>query len=249
MQNDIENLKKLLIAFDCSNQEIVVFMKLFRSIGLSISELSERSGLERNKCYRLVDELLSKELVVQMVNKKIKTYQTKTPSELASMFESRIRGNQKIAASFKQSLKNLNEVVKSDVFTTKISYFQKNETKQLLDDILYNYDYKGIFDPTIIYAYKSDLLKKWYSYQMSSTQKIKELVPRTGIEFYNLAKKITNPNYNIRMLDEKVSFPADFILYDQKIYLASYKSKVALVIEDDDLYEAFNSVFDSIWKQ
>ena len=83
---------------------------------------------------------------------------------------------------------------------------------------------------------------------MSSTQKIKELVPRTGIEFYNLAK-ITNPNYNIRMLDEKVSFPADFILYDQKIYLASYKSKVALVIEDDDLYEAFNSVFDSIWKQ
>ena len=159
MQNDIKNLKKLLIAFDCSNQEIVVFMKLFRSIGLSISELSERSGLERNKCYRLVDELLSKELVVQMVNKKIKTYQTKTPSELASMFESRIRGNQKIAASFKQSLKNLNEVVKSDVFTTKISYFQKNETKQLLDDILYNYDYKGIFDPTIIYAYKSDLLK------------------------------------------------------------------------------------------
>jgi len=244
----INALTKLLRTLGLHQEAREIFMKIFVSNGLTVSKVSERSGIDRNKCYRIIEEIESMGLVNQIADKKVNTYIAVSPKKLKKILTSSIQEQIDVASEFNSCIEELENINKNQHGVTDYKFVNKKQSYLVLKDILFNHSYKAIFNPKIVFQNHPELLRDWKADQNRSQFKIKELIPMSdGIDFYNEALAHMNKNYRLKMMPEKSKFLGDMILFDGKIYISSQNNNANIIIEDIDLYESFESMFDLIW--
>jgi len=248
MSKYLNALTKVLRTLGLNQEAREIFMKIFVSNGLTVSKVSERSGIDRNKCYRIIEQIESMGLINQIADKKVNTYISVSPKKLKKILTSSIQEQIDVVSEFNTYLDDLENINKKQQGVTDYKFVNKKQSYVVLKDILFNHSYKAIFNPKIVFQNYPELLREWKAYQKSSQLKIKELIPMSdGIDFYNEALPHMNENYRLKMMPEQSKFLGDMILFDGKIYISSQNNNANIIIEDIDLYESFESMFDLIW--
>ena len=248
MSKYLNALTKLLTTLGLNQEAREIFMKVFVSNGLTVSKVSERSGIDRNKCYRIIEEIESMGLINQIADKKVSTYIAVSPKKLKKILTNSIQEQIDVASEFNTYIEELENINKKQQGVTDYKFVNKKQSYVVLKDILFNHSYKAIFNPKIVFQNYPELLREWKAYQKSSQFKIKELIPMSdGIDFYNEALPHMNENYRLKMMPEQSKFLGDMILFGGKIYISSQNNNANIIIEDIDLYESFESMFDLIW--
>ena len=78
-------VEEFLAKLGFGNEAIQVYMALTKSGPLTVLEVSRKSGIERTRLYRLVDELAKKGLIEEVPNYKRRTYKAASLSTLEMM--------------------------------------------------------------------------------------------------------------------------------------------------------------------
>ena len=58
-----------------------------------------------------------------------------------------------------------------------------------------------------------------------------------------------NPNLEAKAGGDLHDFWADIIIFDEKVYIASYQSNVAIIIDDPHIARSMNVLHDFIWQK
>lgn len=243
-----QKLCNTLEALDCNKEEIEIFLKIFTSNGLKASEVAERTGIKRNTCYRLLDELIHKGLIFIQLNKKINTYQAVNPHNIHKLLENKTKKIKKITDNFIASLDQFKQIKKRDYKKTQVSFYQKRESAKLLDQIISEHDFKAIFNPSVAFKHCPEILKKYIKNQNTSKQHIREIITGENPQILELLTDSHNPNLAAKASKDLHNFWADIIIFEKKVYIASYQSNVAIIIDDAHIAKSMNALHDFIWQ-
>ncbi len=249
MKTERQHLVAALKQLDCTLEEIDIFLKLLSSNGLKASEIADRTGIKRVKVYHLLELMLNKGLIYQGLDSKVKKFHTQQLLKIQQLLREKMQSLSKTQNDFLASLEVLNGLQKKSAFKTKVRYYQKEQVPKLLDEVISQHDFNSIFDPNVTFAKNTEVMKKYLQRIQNSPHQIKELISTKNEPLLKLFQDVKNPNYKLKRLDDSIQFTSDLILFENKVFMASYQSDVAIVIEDREIYDSFNSLHAWLWGQ
>ena len=140
-------LSQVLNDLSCNEQEIEIFFKVISSNGLKISEISERSGIPRVNCYKIVDDLVSKRLLYLDLDSKVNKFYAVSPYELQNILDKKKDKLLKLKDDFVSIVPDLDKIYKIDSSKVNVRYYFNTEIDKVVADIVLNKPYLAFYNP------------------------------------------------------------------------------------------------------
>ena len=221
--------------------------------GATISDLAQRSHIERTSCYRSLGTLEQQHLVYKEKNGRGYCYFPEHPHKIEDMFS-------RFWADSKSLMPLLLSLYKSPTSKTHVGLLRGDQLKKELVHIIKHTkigsEWIGISHPLVLFPLFDE--KQWKHIVTLRTQRhiTSKLIQNEVGE--------TVPGYKagedwqkyriIKIIDKKI-FPIESMLWlvgKKLIMIPSYKNQkdiLGIVIENADLARTFTSIFQFIWKR
>ena len=241
-------LVKALNEFGLNEKAIAVYLTLFKTGFVPVSTISRVCNLKRSTTYTIIDELLEKGLVNEVVKNNLHYYYVNDPNIVITKIKQKQDGLTNLIKQIEIEIasgKNSNH----NFFKPKAKYFSKPE------------GIKFIFEEALMSEFP--LIRGYFSTNLE--QFLKENFPKYDVKRQerNKYEKIINPlnlktkNYQYhdyqqkrerRFISERFDIGIDLMFYDNKVALISIVEEFGIVIESQLISIALTKFFDYIWK-
>lgn len=245
-----EEIKNVLKTFGLRDIEIDIYLA-----GLSIGsgtayEIAKTAGVKRPTAYALIDELVSKNLfqTEELGGKLI--CRPVPPRELLDIWRGRVGSLEAVTPS----LNNLYQQKERESFARVF------EGVKGVDAIYNEFTVSDTKGEEILVMSSMDAFAKNFPHQLTVWKKlvknkrnrIREIITAgEGAGSYGeIMKKLGNPNYQLKILDQKVLGSSDFVLFRDKVALFSLVNPFfAVIIKSSEIAQSQKFLFEAAWKQ
>ncbi len=248
MENKHSQLKINLQSFGFSEKEVDVYIALLELGKGTVSKISQQAGINRTTGYDILGYLVGKKLVSVSGKEPKQEYAAEPPTAITEYLKRRITETE---GYIKQAEKILPELTLLHTIENRprIRFYEGTEgLEYVYEDTLTS------SEPIRAYATVDDMHKalpnyfpKYYKRRADKNISIRAIVPETP----------TSQERKIHDLDEKreIAFvPADkyyfspeINIYDNKVMIASWREKLGIIIESEEIADAMKKIYELAW--
>ncbi|MDO8524334.1 MAG: helix-turn-helix domain-containing protein [bacterium] len=237
-------LDKIIENFNLEEKEAKVYLAALGLGKTRVSEIAKKAGLNRITTYEILKRLKQKGLANSAVYKDILVFQVIGPERFIEKMESRLAlskillpqlmlfGNNKKSRpkiEFYDGTEGIKSIYEATLFCKeKIIYnvaHPENLLNTISEDFFNNYVKKRVKKKIRVRVLLTDV-------------KLSEQYKKEGIKVMRETKVF---NY------EKYPISNEIMVYDNKIVLLSFRSKIGVIIEDVELAMSMKSIWNFIW--
>lgn len=241
-------LKDALEALLCSKEEIEIYLTLFISNGLKVSQISERTNLQRTMIYGILENMSVKNLVYQDLTCKPAIFYAVDLNEISNKMNEKFKLFKNVKSIFDESLDKINEIKIGSRHAPKVQVYTKKQVSKVVDEIISKYSFSSFFDPHYFGKNHPELLKEHLIRIKNTKQTIKELISSENQKLKSFILRNKTKNYQVKQFPTNVDFPSDLIIYDNKVFIGNYISEVAIVISDQKIHDSFLNLHNFLWE-
>ncbi|MFH0739869.1 MAG: helix-turn-helix domain-containing protein [bacterium] len=237
-------LDKIIENFNLEEKEAKVYLAGLELGKVRVSEIAKKAGLNRITTYEILKRLKKKGLANSAVYNDTLVFQVITPEKFIEKMESRL-------ALSRILLPQLMLFGNNEKSRPKIEFYDGTEgIKSIYEDtlfckekIIYNIAHPENLLNTISEEFFGNYVKK----RIKKKIRVKVLLTNTrGNEKYEkegvqVMRETKTFNY------EKYPISNEIIIYDNKIALLSFHSKIGVIVEDAELAMSMKSIWNFIW--
>ncbi|MFA4817709.1 MAG: helix-turn-helix domain-containing protein [Parcubacteria group bacterium] len=247
-------IKNLLDQLNFSEKESQVYLALLEIGSGKAKEISRKTGLNRTTVYDICDELLQKGLISKY-KKGAGTYlNALEPKHLLTYLDREREEQVKSIEKQKQKVSDLLPQLISlqNIFTTKpkVQFFESEKgMREAYEDTLTSRE--------IILAYANvetmheglpNFFPEYYKRRAENRIYIRAIVPRNESSIER-SKHNQEEMRDTRFLpEEKMTFSPEVNIYNNKMLIASWKEKMAIIIESKELADLQKLTFNLLWE-
>lgn len=213
-----------------------------------VSIIARKTGQNRTSCYAIIEKLIEKGFIEQMVKNNISYFSPVEPKYILGKFKSK---HEELENKI-EYLENIFHHFKNDSFHTsypKIFYYEGlTSIENLFEDTLRSRD--------IIRAYiladelneiLPSCLSKYYQKQTQKGLALKVIYPATAKSFTR--KQSDNKNLRVsKTIQPSHHFNVNILIYEDRLGFNSLKEKTTFIIQNKTLAETYKKIFDNIWE-
>lgn len=239
-------IKKVLIGYGLSDDEVRVYLAVLSSGGATARELSKISGIKRTTIYLITERLVSKGIISQYKAKYGTHYAAPEPENLILRLEN-------IKSEVRSILPQLKALEKKDYYEPSIKFYRgKMGYMEILEDTLKNPCSEilsiGSEEDLNIVISEKYALGSYIPRRIKKKIKLKQLVLPNKFS-KSLKKRDKKELRRIKFLPEKFNFSANIIIYQNKVaYLTSKRELVGIVIESPEIAQLEKEKFRILWR-
>lgn len=231
-------IKEILKKFDFSEKEIDVYLALL-DLGFSVvSDIAEKTEINRSTVYVILDSLTKRGLVSIAEHRGVKMYNSIPPEQLVKHFEDVAKQYKELSGLAKELLPKMKAENKIKKSGPAVRFFEGPEgMKTVYEDALSSLE--------TIRAYasnrKDDKItpENYYDRLTKKNIKVKLLLPETA-EARELIEREQGK--------QAVNFSPNISIYDNKVVLMAPAENFALIIESKELSDSLKKAFDLSWQ-
>ena len=240
------HLKSVIAKLGYSPQEAAVYLASLELGGSTISEIAEKARLPRTTTHLIVKSLQEKGLMNAFLKRKRKIWAAENPERLLiSLHEN--EAALKIVLPELQSLRH-----DTGVKPTIRAYSGVLEIKQMMSDIIetkHNLSAIIAWDDWVAALGRSfvdDFIENRYRHFL----RIRLLTPKTKLS-QGLKQKDAQELRITQFLPESIKINNSNFIYGNKVAIISLNKKrpVGILIEDADVHQTMQILFDSLWRE
>jgi len=243
-------MKNFLKNFGLEKKEIQYFEKILELGPQSVSVFAKNFGVPRSTAYFLLENLKNRGLVENFDRNGIKYFRPVSAENLQKNLQKK---EEKILAAKNFLQKNLEKfkIFENKIQKPKIRFFENRENvKKIYDEILREKKFCAFANLKLIKKF----LPKYFSALPLELQKNRGTAREILVdcdEAREYQKKFSSPNHEIKILPQKIAFPSDTIITNEKIFMISYdKFEIsAIEIWNKILAATQKIIFDEIWEK
>jgi sugar-specific transcriptional regulator TrmB len=248
-----------------------MYIKIINKLGLSLvqsellnalltsgsdkaSNLAKKTKRPRGVAYKGLEELISLKLVSKLDdNKKVSIYSAEHPSYLENIIEQREKDLKREKQEF---INNLPELISAyNLVSNKPGFkFYEGESgiiKSLEDTLNSSEEIYTLADLEAVEKNVKEINKEYVKKRNKNKKKKKVIVADTTFN-RNYLKKVEDDNIEYRFLPKEFyNFNSGVQIYDNKVsyQIISSDKKMAIVIEDENIYKMNRLLFEYIWEK
>jgi len=250
MQNENLDLKKSLEYIGYSEKEVFVYLALLELGRGTVTQISRKAGINRPTGYHVLASLEAKELVKVSGKEPKQEYVAESPDQIEKILLHKIENDQAFIKEAKKIIPELKSI-HNVADRPKVYFYEGREgLEKVYEDTLTSHE------PIRAYATYDDMqaaLPGYFpDYFFRRAKKgigIRAIFPYTkaGIE---LSKDDKIQKRETAMIPaDKYYFSPEINIYDNKIMIASWKEKLGIVIESQEIADAMKKVFELSWTE
>ncbi len=237
----LEELKELGL----DENEIKVYVSCLNNNGISVKDISKKSGLIRTTVYGVLHSLINKGLVSTMKKDGVKLFIAASPKELLNILDQK----REIISSI---LPKLNELSKTKGITQNVEFFEgANGVKTITNDIISvsNETVKILGAGKKWIEFSRPFSTVYYRKKKEANVKTKSIATDTKEERKILKDKIVK-NSEFRFLKNVDLTKSATFIYHDKVSFVNYEkeSPRGFIIQDKEFNKTQNDLFDILWK-
>ena len=244
---------QVLESLGFSPKEIYIYTALLELETATASDIAKKTDINRTSCYDVLSALIKRGLISKIVKKKKTYFHVTDPRKLINYLD---REKEEAYNKIEKSKKQINEVMPE-----LMSLFNPKPTKPKVE---YYEGEKGMRE-----AYEDTLTADKVYYSYANIETMHEGLPNFFPEYYErrvkagiLGKGIFPKNKttlarlehnkkeyreSIVFGDEDITYSPEIIIYNNKILIASWIEKIAIIIESKELADLQKIIYNQLW--
>ncbi len=241
-------LDKIIENFNLEEKEAKVYLAALALGKSKVSEIAANAQLNRITTYEILKRLATRGIASRINYKKIIYFQVIDPGRLLAKMESQTE-------QARTMLPQLLLLKKDNSQKPTVEYFSGPAGLKTIYENTLNCDEKVIYNianvENLLTSIGVDFLDTYIEKRAKKGIRIKVLIPDTKIahEYINHEKN-KNPLRELKFFDNADRpIPNEIMIYDDKVALLSFFSKIGVVIEDKDIAESLKSVWKLLWQK
>lgn len=250
MQNQNLKLVKTLEYVGFSEKEVLVYLALLELGKGTVAQISRRAGINRPTGYHILASLETKGLARVSGKEPKQEYVAESPDQIEKMILKKIENDQSYIKEVRKIIPELRSMHNiSD--RPKVSFYEGREgLEKIYEDTLTSHE------PIRAFATYDDMqvalpgyFPDYFFRRAKKGISIRAIFPYTqaGIE---LSKDDAVQKRETAMIPaDKYYFSPEINIYDNKIMIASWKEKLGIVIESNEIADAMKKVFELSWAE
>lgn len=250
MKSNTSQIKINLRSFGFSEKEVDVYIALLELGKGTVSEISRKAGINRTTGYDILSSLATKGIVSVSGKEPKQEYVAESPTSITEYLK-------KLASETAEHIKKSEELVPElEVMHSlknrpKIRFYEGKEGVQhAYEDTLTS------SEPIRAYATLDDMYKalpnyfpEYYKRRAKKDISIRAIVPKTpaGME---RSKHDTDEKREIAFVPaDKYYFSPEINIYDNKVMIASWREKLGIIIESEEIADAMKKIYELAWTE
>lgn len=241
-------MEKIIENFNLEEKEAKVYLASL-SLGKSrVSDIAKKAQLNRITTYEILKRLTSKGIANNIVHKKIIYFEVIDPKQFLKKIERQ-------AEMAKEVIPQLLLIKNISNKQPRVEYFVGVEGLKIVYEDTLNCQEKIIYNmaniENLIAFFGNDFLNTYINKRIKKGIRVDVLIPNNEFaQKYIKNEKQINPLRNYKFFnDEQFPIPNEIMIYDNKIILLSFSSRIGVIIEDHDIAESLKSIFKLLWNK
>jgi len=247
-------IKGLLEQLNFSEKESSIYLALLEMGSSKPIALSKKTGLNRTTVYDLCEILMQKGLVSKYKKgagtffnaldpKHLLTYLDREREEKAKEIE---KQKNKVSELMPQllSMQNIFGATKP-----KVEFFEGEKgMREAYEDTLSSKEIILAYaNPQTMHEGLPSFFPEYYARRAEKRIFIKAIVPRNEMSAERVKNNQTEMRDTRYLPEDKMTFSPEVNIYNNKILIASWKEKMAIIIESKELADLQKMTFDLLW--
>lgn len=247
-------LKNLLSGLNFSEKESLVYLALLEIGSSKAQEIAKKTGLNRTTVYDIFEVLMQKGLVSKFKKGSATFFNALEPKHLLTYLDREKEEQAKKIEKQKQKVSELLPQLISlqNIFTNKpkVQFFEGEKgMREAYEDT--------ITSTEIILAYANvqtmheglpTFFPEYYARRAEKGIFIKAIIPRNELSIERATKNQAEMRDTRFLPDEEMTFSPEVNIYNNKILIASWKEKMAIIIESKELADLQKLTFNLLWE-
>ncbi len=245
-----QELEEKLLEFGLSEKEAKVYISLLE-IGTSlVTDVAKKAGINRSTAYVILESLAKQGLVSITERKNIRLYTPAPPERLIQNLEEKSRKAIELVGIAKTILPELKSFFSGSGPKPKIQFFEGTEgIKSAYEDTLTSKEQiKAFASIESMHSTLPGFFPDYYQRRATKGVSIKAIFPDTPEARERVSLNKQEKREAVLVPVDKFSLTPEINMYDNKVVFMSLKERFALVIESQELADAFKKVFDLAWQ-
>jgi len=248
-------IDKVLIKIGLSDKEARLYLTCLRLGSQTASVIAKYSGINRTTVYDIFDSLIKKGLATKTDKGSAVYFQVLDPKNLISYLE---RDKNEYLRKIEKQKKEVEDIlpailsVESTATTKpKVQFFEGEKgMREAYDDTLMS------SEPIRAYANVEEMHKglpnffpEYYGNRSKRNISIRAICPdnKDSVERKKYDKKELR---EIKLIPKgKYSFSPELNIYNNKVLIASWREKMAIIIESEEIADLHKKMYDLLWSK
>jgi len=236
-----------LVNIGLSDKEARVYISLIRSGTSSVYSIARNAEIKRPTTYVILDELISKGLVLKIPHARSQRFIAKSPEEF-------FRERERNILSFKQILPELNSVVKSRERDVKVQYYEGiqgvTEALTYRENDSEHKEIVGFFGTSKNTSQKLiDAFYQWGQRLGKKNIKLRGITPLDE-STTEPVKMINDLGHEVRTVPyQTYSSNVSIDIGDTFTRIVMMQDAKAVIIENEDVAKTLREVFEMVWSK
>ncbi|OGY85383.1 MAG: hypothetical protein A2233_04970 [Candidatus Kerfeldbacteria bacterium RIFOXYA2_FULL_38_24] len=245
--------QKILQQLGFSKKEVAVYAALLELDSATAGEIADKTEINRTSCYDILDSLMKKGIVSKFKKKTKIYFHAGDPKRLISYLErEREEANKKITKQqqlVKEALPELSSLLHPQSTKPKVTFFEGEKgMREAYEDTL---DAKKV-----ILAYANvktmheglpNFFPEYYKRRTKAGISIKAIIPQNEPSKERAKRDTEELRQTVFLPNSEMTFSPEVNIYNNKVLIASWKEKMAVIIESKELADLQKLIYNLLW--
>lgn len=234
--------------------EIQVYVALLELDSAVVTDIARKSGINRTSCYDVLDNLVEKGLVSKFKKKKKIHFTAGDPRHLISYLD---REKEEAHKAIENKKKLVHEVLpelmsKINPRSTKpkVSFYEgeKGMREAYEDTLTSKSEILAFANVATMHEGLPKFFPEYYKRRSEAQIDIKAIMPDNAASRDRASKDAQERRQSIILPDKSHTFTPEVNIYNDKMLVASWKEKMAVIIESKELADLMRLNYTLLWK-
>ena len=248
MENKYTQIKMNLQSFGFSEKEADVYIALLELGKGTVTKISQRAGINRTTGYDILGSLVNKKLASVSGKEPKQEYAAESPISITEYLKRQLAQTEGFIAKAKEIEPELTSI-HSVQNRPKIHFYEgKDGLEHVYEDTLTS------SEPIRAYATVDDMHKalpnyfpKYYKRRAEKNISIRAIVPETLISRERKVHDKEEKRETAFIPADKYYFSPEINIYDNKVMIASWREKLGIIIESQEIADAMKKIYELAW--
>lgn len=248
MKQEHAQIKLNLQSFGFSGKEAGVYVALLELGKGSVTKISQKAGINRTTGYDILSSLVNKKLVSVSGKEPKQEYVAEPPTAITEYLKRQISETEGFIRHAEKMLPELT-LLHSVENRPKIRFYEGTDgLEHVYEDTLTS------SEPIRAYATVDDMHKalpnyfpSYYKRRAEKNISIRAIVPETPTGIERKAHDAEEKREIAFVPANKYYFSPEINIYDNKVMIASWREKLGIIIESEEIADAMKKIYELAW--
>lgn len=247
-------LNSLLQSLNFSEKETAVYLALLELGSAKAIEISKKTDLNRTTVYDLMESLMQKGLISKYKKGSSTFFNALEPERLLTYLDREKEEKEKIIERQKKKVKELlpQFISLENIASTKplVQFFEGEKgMREAYEDTLTSREMILAFaNLETMYEGLPNFFPEYFKRRASKKIFIRAIVPRNKLSFERANVNQEEMRDTRFLQEDKMTFSPEVNIYNNKMLIASWKEKMAIIIESKELADLQKLTFNLLWE-